>query len=49
MTAIYIVSGARTPIGTDLLPGSWSEFGEKFPVRFGNRRTREFRYEDVEI
>jgi transposase InsO family protein len=25
----------------DLIPGNWSEFREKFPVRFGWRRTRE--------
>jgi hypothetical protein len=34
---------------SDLLPVNWSDFGEKFSVRFGSRRTREFRYEDVQI
>lgn len=33
----------------DLLPEIWSEFGEKFPVRFGVRRTRESVDEDVEF
>lgn len=33
----------------DLLPVNWSEFGEKFSVRFGERRTRETVDENVEI
>jgi hypothetical protein len=38
------------PIGADdLLPGNWSEFGEKFPVRFGWHRTRESVDENVKI
>lgn len=33
----------------DLLPVNWSEFGEKFSVGFGERRTRETVDENVEI
>jgi len=33
----------------DPLPENWSDFGEKFPVRFGRYWTRDLAYEDVEI
>ena len=31
----------------DLNPANWSVLSEKFPVRFGSCRTREFRDEEV--
>jgi|GEM_PF-2648758 len=34
---------------SDLSPRNWSEFGEKFLVRFGWSRLREFVDEEVEV
>lgn len=44
---IDAVSGDIAAI--DLPPGNWSEFGEKFSVRFGWNRLMEFLDEEVQI
>lgn len=46
---VHSVKTAARARGIDLLPGNWSEFIEKFPVRFGDRRIRESVNEDVEV
>ena len=37
----------KQPKRGDLSPANWSVLSEKFPVRFGSCRTREFRDEEV--
>ena len=37
------------PEAIDLNPGNWSEFGEKFSVRFGHWQPEDFCHEEVEV
>jgi len=46
-TFIPNVTIGGTAAQGDLSPANWSDLSEKFPVRFGSCRTREFRDEEV--